>query len=87
MTTELTLPLVHMNGTGKATLCDDYDAASEALRDFIDAWGKMEFNSRDYYPLGPDAWGKARDARDEINRKIRDIDEYIDAHRAHLHGN
>ena len=84
-TTDLTLPLIHLNGTGRVTLCEGYDNSADALITFRDAFGKIEFNSRDYYPLGDDAWGKARDARDEINRKIREINEYITAHRAHLY--
>ena len=84
-TAEIQLPLVHMNGTGIKTLTEDYDAAGEKLRDFIDTWGEMEFNARDYYPHGPEAWTKARDARDAINAKIREIKQYIDAHREHLY--
>lgn len=84
-TTDLILPLVHMNGTGIKTLTEDYDAADDELRDFIDAWEKMEFNARDYYPHGPEAWTKARDARNAINAKICEIKQYIDAHREHLY--
>lgn len=79
------LPLVHMNGTGHRTLTEDYDAADETLENFIRTWGDIEFNSRDYYPLGDHAWTEARDARDAINQKIRDIKDYIQAHREHLY--
>lgn len=79
------MPLIHMNGTGKKTLFEDYDTAADKLHDFIESWGKMEFNARDYYPHGPEAWTQARDARDAINAKIREIREYIDAHREHLY--
>ena len=85
MTTDLTLPLVHLNGTGIKTLTEGYSAADDALHDFIAAFGNIEFNARDYYPAGPDAWGKAVDARQEINQKIRDIEDYLDAHLAHLY--
>jgi hypothetical protein len=85
MTTDLTLPLVHLNGTGRATLIEDYDDADDTLQGFIDSFASIEFNARDYYPHGPDAWGKAVDARQEINQKIRDIKDYLDAHRAHLY--
>jgi hypothetical protein len=74
-----------MNGTGIKTLTEDYDNASDKLRDFVDTWERMEFNARDYYPHGPEAWTKARDARDAINAKIREIKQYIDAHREHLY--
>jgi hypothetical protein len=85
MATDLTLPIVHLNGTGIKTLTEDYSAADDALHSFIDAFGNIEFNARDYYPHGPDSWGKAVDARQEINQKIRDIKDYLDAHRAHLY--
>jgi hypothetical protein len=82
---KIQLPLVHMNGTGIKTLTEDYDNAGDALHTFIDAWERMEFNARDYYPHGPEAWTQARDARDAINAKIREIEQYIDAHREHLY--
>jgi hypothetical protein len=82
---KIQLPLVHMNGTGIKTLTEDYDNAGDKLRDFVDTWERMEFNARDYYPHGPEAWTKARDARDAINAKIREIEQYIDAHREHLY--
>ena len=85
MTEKLTLPLVHLNGTAIKTLMEDYDAADDALREFIKAWAKIEFNSRDYYPLGNHAWSEASDVRVEMNKKIREIKEYIDAHLAHLY--
>ena len=84
-TTEIQLPLVHMNGTGIKTLTEDYDAADDKLHDFMETWGKMEFNARDYYPHGPEAWTKALEARQEINAKIREIKNYINAHREHLY--
>ena len=79
------LPTIHLNGTSRQTLAQGYDAADDALYEFINAFGAIEFNARDYYVQGPEAWSAARDARDEINRKIRDIKQYIDAHRELLH--
>lgn len=85
MSEPLQLPMVHMNGTGIKDLRGGYDEAAGALSDFIDAYGRIEFNARDYYPMGPDAWGKAADARSAINLKLREIREYLDAHREHLY--
>lgn len=81
----LTLPTVHMNGTGHKTLAKDYENADDALRNFTDTFGRIEFNARDYYPQGPEAWGKARDERCAINLKLREIKTYIDTHRLHIH--
>jgi hypothetical protein len=82
---DLTLPLVHMNGTGLKSLTEDYDLIDDKLHDFLESWQKMEFNARDYYPLGPEAWTKAVEARQEINKKLREVKAYIDAHREHLY--
>lgn len=80
------MPLIHLNGTGKKMLCEGYDQAAEKLQDFIDAWRSVEFNARDYYPHGTEAWRQACDARDAINAKICAIIGYIGMHREHLHG-
>ena len=78
------LPTIHMNGTGAKTLREHYDRADDALFEFKEAFSAIEFNARDYYVDGPDAWGNAVEARLEINRKIQDIQLYLNAHRAHL---
>lgn len=85
MQNDITLPTVHMNGTGKKTLMEGYDGAADALLAFADAFGRIEFNARDYYVQGSDAYPKARDNRDAINLKIREIRDYIDAHREYLY--
>lgn len=85
MNTNITPPVVHLNGSGKTMLVEGYDAAATALEEFIGAWGRIEFNARDYYPSGPEAWSNAREHRDQIAAKIREINDYILAHRIHLH--
>lgn len=80
-----TLPVIHTNGTGRATLQQGYAAAADKFQDFIDAWGAIEFNARDYYPLGPAAWEAARSERDDLNAKLRAVREHLDAIREHLH--
>lgn len=61
-TTSLTLPIIHNNGTGADTLFDGYLAARSALRDAEEALKKVEFNSRDYYPVAG-SWEKALEER------------------------
>jgi hypothetical protein len=85
MQSNLTLPLVHLNGTGGSELIKGYDDAADAMSEFIAVFGKIEFNARDYYPHGPDAWCRALDERAQIHIKIREIQVYLDAHRAHLY--
>lgn len=80
-----TLPTIHSNGTGVQTLRAGYDAAADALHVFVEAWGQIEFNARDYYIQGPDAYTAARDERDAMNAKIRDVRTYLDTIREHLY--
>lgn len=78
--TDLVFPTVHMNGTGFDTLFDGYDHATDSLRRFTDSFGRIEFNARDYYVQGPDAYTTAREQREAICLKIREIKEYLDQH-------
>lgn len=55
------LPAIHSNGTGRADLIEGYHAASRAIQAAMDALRAIEFNARDYYVAGPDAWTTARD--------------------------
>lgn len=81
---DITLPTIHMNGTGRKSLQEGYGAAADTLQDFIDAWGKVEFNARDYYVVDG-AWPKALEEREAMNAKIRDIRDYLQSIREHLH--
>ena len=48
--TDLTLPSIHLNGTGRRMLTEDYTAAYHALQTAFRAFQSIEFNARDYYP-------------------------------------
>lgn len=78
---EITPPIIHLNGTNGNDLMQEYDAASETLRKFTDAWGKITCNGRDYYPKGPEYMDAALKHRAEMAQKIRDLQQYIDSHR------
>jgi hypothetical protein len=73
----MTLPTIHSNGTSHKDLTEGYDKAASALYGFIDAWGEIDLNARDYYVQGPDAYQQARDERMGINQKIREIKSYL----------
>jgi len=81
----LTLPTIHSNGTSAAMLKAEYDAADEALYHFIQKWGDVTMNGRDYYPQGPEAFTKAVEQREEVARHIAAVVDYITEHRKHLH--
>ncbi len=52
-------PTLHLNGTGKKMLTEGYRQAYEALREAEKAMSGIEFNARDYYVQGPEAWTEA----------------------------
>lgn len=78
------LPVVHLNGTGRRTLIEDYENASSAVLSAIDSVANIEFNARDYYVAEPGAWEVARDQRTAILLKLREVQHYLDAHLVHL---
>lgn len=78
------LPTVHMNGTSHKMLTQDYEDAYYALKTFTKAFGHIEFNARDYFVQGPEAWPAAAEARIEMNEKIRDLVKYIEDHLENL---
>ena len=74
------LPTVHLGGTSHKMLTQDYEDAYFAFKTFTKAFGHIEFNARDYFVQGPEAWMAALKARTEINLKILHISEYIQKH-------
>ena len=52
-------PLIHLNGTSKSSLLEDYDQAREMVRSAIEQVQEIEFNARDYYPQGMEVWDQA----------------------------
>ena len=51
-TKELIVPCVHLNGTSKESLLDQYEAAHSALQTTFDALRQTVPNGRDFYPYG-----------------------------------
>ena len=82
--TPLVTPTVHMNGTGFSDLWDGYTAIDADLHKLADSFSKVEFNARDYYVQGPEAYTSARDTRYSMAQKLRDIQEYVNTIRMAL---
>lgn len=78
------LPTVHLNGTGRKMLADDYGTAYRALQAAIQAFQTIEFNARDYYVQGQDAFSHARTARDVQLHHLCRVRDYLEAHLIHL---
>lgn len=53
-------PMIHLNGTARATLADDYEAAGHALHEALRKLEAAAPHGRDYYPQGPDALARAQ---------------------------
>ena len=60
MTTTPRAPVVHINGTGKASLVHQLKAAFHAGRAFQDALVEARPNARDYYVAGDEAFAEAQ---------------------------
>lgn len=76
-------PLIHSNGNSGTTLGNQYFEALKALRAFEEAFQAIEFHQRDYYPLGDEAWLKARAQRQVQWTNIGSLRHYLDTHAGH----
>lgn len=81
---DLTLPSIHLNGTGRKTLAEGYFAAWNRLNEAITAFNEIEFNARDYYVQSDGAWPKARTERDCAAAHLHQAHAYLEAHLIHL---
>jgi hypothetical protein len=81
---QYTVPVIHFNGSGCKNLHEQYQRAATQLEQFRDAFQAIDFHPRDYYPLGDDAFHRARLERDEIRHAIWVIQDYLDQHLAQV---
>ena len=81
---DLTLPSIHLNGTGRRMLTEDYTTAYHALQAAIRAFQSIELNGRDYYPQGADAFYQARSQRDVQLQHLSGVQHYLESHLAHI---
>jgi hypothetical protein len=80
---EMQLPVIHLNGNDGSKLGRQYFEALKALQQFEDVFQEIEFHARDYYPLGDEAWLKARAQRQVQWTNIGSLRRYLDAHAGH----
>lgn len=84
MTEPTIFPTVHLNGTGRKMLADDYSLAWRHLNDAITAFNAIEFHQRDYYVQPDGAWQQATTERSEAAHKLHEVHKYIETHLIHL---
>jgi hypothetical protein len=82
--TDYPLPLIHLNGTGRDTLLQEYRDALTAARAAHRAFAATTCHGRDFYPLHPGAFAEARDRRDLHMFQLNDLLLYLESHVAHL---
>ena len=81
---DLTLPTVHLNGTGRKMLTEGYFEAWNRLNEAIAAFRAIEFNARDYHVQDDDAYRIAVHQRGVAFQKLHDAHAYLEAHLIHL---
>lgn len=73
----ITLPTIHLNGTGAKTIFEENVEASTSCSEALAIIEKMEFNARDYYPQGPEAYTAARAERNVHVEALRKAKEHF----------
>jgi hypothetical protein len=81
--TPVTLPTIHLNGTGAANLEAEYRAVRQAVGEAMAQLGQATCNARDFYPQEPSAWQRARDERTEAFRLLQLVSDYAEQWEAH----
>jgi len=81
---EITLPTIHLNGTGAANLKREYRAVLTALHDATEALAQATCHPRDFYPQGDGAWQRARAERKEAFRSLQDVEKYVEQWLLHI---
>lgn len=83
---DLVKPTVHLNGTGKQTLIDEWQDAVNILNAAYRALKLCGPNGRDYYPQGPDACSAATGQHFDRLRVIDAVKGELEALIIHVEG-
>jgi hypothetical protein len=81
--TPVTLPTIHLNGTGAASLEAEYRAVRQAVDETTRLLKQATCNTRDFYPQEPNAWERARDERIEAFSLLRRVSDYAEQWESH----
>ena len=73
-----TIPTLHLNGTGKTTLRDEYAAAYDALTKALEAFASTTSNARDFYPQGANAYQLHKQERNKALAELRSAKLYVE---------
>ena len=73
----MTLPTIHSNGTSARCLAEGYADARIAVQAAAQQLSKVEFNARDHYPQGSQAWSQAVAERKEMFDALAEIHDKL----------
>ena len=79
----MTLPTIHSNGTSARCLAEGYADARIAVNTAAQQLSKVEFNARDYYVQGSQAWSQAVAERKEMFDALAEIHDKLFALESH----
>jgi hypothetical protein len=82
-TMAVTLPTIHLNGTGAQALEKEYRAVREAVDTATLVLERATCNARDFYPQEPAAWQRALSQRAEAFRLLQLVSEYAEQWETH----
>lgn len=74
----LVVPTIHLNGTGKSTLMDEYTQALDAVTKARKALADVTVHGRDYYVQSPSAIQTALDQHARRMREILEIESDLE---------
>lgn len=76
--TELQMPAVHINGTGRSGLQSQIESIVMELTSAMELMRQGAPHARDYYVLGDGAFERARKQHEERLKRVQDVmDEYV----------
>jgi hypothetical protein len=81
----VTLPIIHMNGTGRDVLLQEYQLVQDISKALRVALQQATLHGRDFYPLGDSAYPAACEERAAIFKHLDAVGEYADGWVEHLH--
>lgn len=84
MNTTIIHPTVHLNGTHRDDLLEEYSDAVDAIQSALDALPNP--NGRDYYPQGPSAIDAAIDQYGRWELKLKEVKRELEAIRNQIAG-
>lgn len=82
---QVTLPVIHLNGSGAKNLYREYHEARKAVGKAMDLMVEATCHPRDFYPV-EGSWERARQERSEMLGKLSQVYNYLTQWEEHSYG-